>query len=287
MRGSFAHLAYGAAIAALLGMLVGCGGDERTAPGEPGNGDELTYHKDIKPIIDRHCVACHTLGGIGPFVLEDYAGIYEMRTQVKRAVTERIMPPWLAADGCSDYQDDFSLSDAQIEAIGRWVDQGAKEGTPDEETAAPPTIKGLSRVDLTLQLPVRYTPTIRPDDYRCFVVDWPEDKIKYVTGFHVEPDNTALVHHVIAYLVSPKKRRQGAEEGRQRGGPGLHLLRRTRHGPGLQLDRRMGAWWRRADLPGGDRNQDRPGLQDRPAGPLQTPTEPAAATPKTIRAPSS
>jgi hypothetical protein len=52
-------------------------------------------------------------------------------------------------------------------------------------------------------MPVAYTPKLSPDDYRCFINDWPATGTKYVTGFRANPGNKSIVHHVIAYLAKP------------------------------------------------------------------------------------
>ena len=53
-------------------------------------------------------------------------------------------------------------------------------------------------------LPEGYEPELFPDDYRCFLLDWPETESTYVTGFYAEPGNMKIVHHVIAFLISPE-----------------------------------------------------------------------------------
>src|SRR5205823_11301388 len=43
------------------------------AASESGD-SRVTYHREIAPILNRHCVACHRPGGIGPFSLLTAAG---------------------------------------------------------------------------------------------------------------------------------------------------------------------------------------------------------------------
>ena len=37
-----------------------------------GQTDEITFHKDIQPILQRSCQNCHRAGGAGPMPLETY-----------------------------------------------------------------------------------------------------------------------------------------------------------------------------------------------------------------------
>jgi hypothetical protein len=160
----------------------------------------------VAPLLREKCASCHVEGGIAPFTLGSYAEVFEMRTAIKAAVTMRMMPPWLASQDCTEYKHDRSLSDEQIALISRWVDEGAVEGNPaDAPAAANPSQGGLSRVDLKLTMPVDYSPQQRPDDYRCFILDWPETAVRYVTGFGAAPGRASIVHHVIAFVAKPEE----------------------------------------------------------------------------------
>ncbi|MBA2665364.1 MAG: monooxygenase [Bradymonadaceae bacterium] len=162
------------------------------------------FHEDIKPIIDARCTSCHFYGGVGPFALTSYAEVASIGLLLKASVQARQMPPWLAGKDCAEYKHDVSLTDEQITAISSWVDQGMPEGDASNGgSGLPPHGGGLTRVDLTLEMPVTYEPKLKPDEYRCFAVDWPEQTTKYVTGFNVIAGNAQIVHHVIAYGIPP------------------------------------------------------------------------------------
>ena len=52
-------------------------------------------------------------------------------------------------------------------------------------------------------MPAAYTPQLSPDDYRCFLLDWPETSPEYVTGFSLTPGDQKIVHHAIAFIAPP------------------------------------------------------------------------------------
>lgn len=165
-----------------------------------------TWHKDIAPLVRQKCGTCHVEGGIAPFPLQTYQEVFASRRSVRAAVMARIMPPWPASAECAEYHQDRSMSTEQIELLTRWVDEGGVEGNPaDAPAQEAPQLGGLSRVDLTLAMPEAYTPQKRPDDYRCFIIDWPYADVRYVTGFRADPDQRTLVHHVIGFLASPSE----------------------------------------------------------------------------------
>ena len=60
--------------------------------------DEVTFHKDIEPILQRSCQNCHRDGGVGPMPLVTYdqvapfAGLIEYKTGLRDRAGA--MPPW-------------------------------------------------------------------------------------------------------------------------------------------------------------------------------------------------
>jgi hypothetical protein len=180
---------------------TGAGG---SGGGAPAAGP--TLHGDVAPILDAKCGACHVDGGIAPFSTSDVAAVTKWAAAIGKAVADRTMPPWPPAKGCTEYAGDRSLTDAQIATITAWVAAGAPEGDPAHPGPKldPGPSRALSRVDLTLGMAAEYTPQEDPDDYRCFVVDWPKDAVSYVSGFRANPGNPAVVHHIIAFLIPPK-----------------------------------------------------------------------------------
>ena len=102
---------------------------------------EVTFHKDIEPILQRSCQNCHRDGGAGPMPLVSYdqvapyAGLIEYKTGLRDRAGA--MPPWYMEKdiGIQQYKDDPSLSDEEINAISEW----ARNGTPKGDVADAPT----------------------------------------------------------------------------------------------------------------------------------------------------
>ena len=206
-------------------LLLACAGEGEVVSPEP---DAPTWHADVRPVVESACVTCHSEGGAGGFPLDDYAVVAGMAEQVADSVVDRRMPPWLAGPGCNDYQYDISLSDEEIATIAAWAEAGAPEGDPEASVKGdPPEWRSLDRVDLTLELP-GYVPEESPDDYRCFVIEWPEQG-QYVTGYDIRPENAELVHHVVLFLADAElledfEARDAEDEGPGYtcyGGPGV------------------------------------------------------------------
>jgi hypothetical protein len=152
--------------------------------------------------------------------LTSYGDVFPLVDAIRTQVSERSMPPWIPAPGCNEYAHDRSLSDEAIRTLVDWVDGGAAKGDPATE---PPPAPGepaahLERVDFTLSMPEAYAPMQAPDEYRCFVLPWPEKATSYVRGFHMRPGTEAMVHHAVLSIIAPEnvaahQRRDADESG--------------------------------------------------------------------------
>jgi hypothetical protein len=98
--------------------------------------DQITFHRDIEPILQRSCQGCHRPGGAGPMPLVTYeqvapfAGLIEFKTGLRDQAGA--MPPWYVEKntGIQDFKDDPSLGDDEIAAISTWARSGAPQGDP-------------------------------------------------------------------------------------------------------------------------------------------------------------
>ncbi|MBK8238386.1 MAG: monooxygenase [Deltaproteobacteria bacterium] len=184
-------------------------GSEAATPdaGDPLGPDDgaVTFYRDVLPVMQARCTACHRDGNIAPFSLERYEDAWPWREAIAAAVTAGTMPPWLPDSSCAEYSHDPTLPPTEIDTLVAWAAEQGPRGNPDDAPAAVDHgDDGLPRVDVELSSPLAYTP-VGADDYRCFLLDWPLDTPSFVTGFHVRPGNPSLVHHVIAYRIAPDR----------------------------------------------------------------------------------
>ena len=184
-------------------LLTACGTVVSTTPVDV----PTTWNKDIEPIVAARCAGCHVAGGIAPILFDTYALGLKWKDAMRAAVETRRMPPYLAGPGCAAYVDDQRLTQTEIAAFGKWVDSGAAEGDASQvrQHVDTPVAPGLPRVDLTLKMADVFTPTLIPDEYRCFVLDWPKTTDSYAVGMQVVPGNARVVHHVIAFVIPPEQ----------------------------------------------------------------------------------
>ena len=103
--------------------------------------DEVTYSKDIAPILQRSCENCHRPNGAGPMPLTTYEEVRPWARAIKNRTGigphAGVMPPWYMEKniGIQKYKDDPSLSDLEVAKVAKWADSGAPRGNPAD---APP-----------------------------------------------------------------------------------------------------------------------------------------------------
>jgi len=123
----------------------------------------VTYTKDIAPIIQRSCEGCHRADGVAPMALSTYEQVRPWARAMKQRTgigpRAGVMPPWYVEKniGIQEFQSDPSLSDEEIAKIARWADTGAAQGNPVDMPTAKVYPDGKSwsigTPDLIVKLP--------------------------------------------------------------------------------------------------------------------------------------
>ena len=93
---------------------------------------EVTFTTDVLPILQTRCQGCHRVGQMAPMSLVTYDEVRPWARAIRTKVIDRSMPPWHIDKtiGIQEFQNDISLSEAEIETIVGWVDAGAPRGNP-------------------------------------------------------------------------------------------------------------------------------------------------------------
>jgi hypothetical protein len=114
---------------------VAAAGAARARQGEASR-SEITFTKNIAPILQRSCQNCHRPEGVAPMPLVTYEEVRPWAREIKQRTLmgprAGVMPPWYVEKdiGIQKFQNDFSLSDQEIATIARWVDDGSPRGNP-------------------------------------------------------------------------------------------------------------------------------------------------------------
>ena len=159
---------------------------------------ELTFTRDIAPIIFEQCATCHRPGGSAPFGLLGYEDVKKHATDIVKATSDHYMPPWLPEPGDVEFADRRHLSAQQIQVLRQWVDQGAVEGDPANLPARPAHPEGwqFGQPDLVIELNRPYVLAAEGADvFRNFVLPVNGVGARYVRAVEIRPGNPRAVHH--------------------------------------------------------------------------------------------
>ncbi len=165
---------------------------------------EVTYARDIAPLIQTRCQNCHRLGQVAPFALTNYEEAKAHADMLVEVTTRRIMPPWIPGPATTHrFVGERWLSDRELSLLERWVETDCAFGERADLPPEPKFAEGwqLGQPDLVLKMQEQFTvPAEGPDLLQNLVipVDIPEDKLVAAVEFH--PGNKRVVHHAVLFL---------------------------------------------------------------------------------------
>lgn len=202
----------------------------------------FTYHGNARAIIETKCVTCHVDGGVAPFPLDSYEKVKAVAAAAAFSIDNGTMPPWPPTKGYSRFKHERALSAQDEFVLTNWLAGSLAEGNPQDYVAPVKEEESDDLVyNLSMQLPEPYTPIERPDDHRCFAIDWPLDELAYVRSVNVVPDQLAEVHHVIVNIIEPQHVPTYLAASGKDGRPGWEC---SLSGglPGTPIPRQIGGW---------------------------------------------
>ena len=169
---------------------------------------EVTFHKDVEPIMQAHCQECHRAGEIAPFSLMTYKDARPWAKAIKQDVVTKKMPPWFADPQFGHFSDDRSLSKEQIETLVAWVDGGAKEGDPKDAPKARTYVDGwnIPKPDLVLDMNTFHIPAKGDIPYQYVVLPTKFTEDQWIQAAEARPSDRTVVHHVVIFIRDPKSK---------------------------------------------------------------------------------
>ncbi|HEY2012246.1 MAG TPA: hypothetical protein VGH38_02040 [Bryobacteraceae bacterium] len=184
------------------------------ALGADAGSPPVTFTRDIAPILQERCQECHRKGTAAPMSLISYEETRPWAKSIKQRVITRNMPPWHIDKtvGIQHFQNDRSLTDAQIATIVRWVDSGAPQGNPSD--MPPPKqfpdeqgwtlAKQYGQPDLVLKSDSYTMPAHGQDVWFKPLTEIPLTEPRWVRAVEMRPGSVAgrkIMHHVLSYLI--------------------------------------------------------------------------------------
>jgi len=175
------------------------------------SGHQITFTKDIAPILQRSCQNCHRPNHMAPMSFLTYKEVRPWAKAIKEKVAKRDMPPWFVDRniGIHRFKDDPSLSDQEIATISVWADSGAPEGDPAD---MPPPRRfetaerwHIGNPDLIVPSPVPITMKPgTPDWWGNLIADTGLTEDRYIRAVEIKPSPSGgvrILHHAVTNLI--------------------------------------------------------------------------------------
>jgi hypothetical protein len=188
---------------------------------------QVTFSKDVAPILQAKCQQCHQPNSIAPMSLITYQDTRPWIRSIRERVITRQMPPWHIdpAVGVQKFKNDMSLTQEQIDTIVAWIDGGAPQGDPkDLPPAKPPLTKnewqgvmdGYGPPDLVIRSPEYTMPAQHQDVWYRPESEIPIDEPRWIRMVEIRPTNLQarkILHHSVAYHVLDPKNVESVNTG--------------------------------------------------------------------------
>jgi peroxiredoxin/mono/diheme cytochrome c family protein len=161
----------------------------------------ISYSKDVAPILAKNCASCHTEGGIGPFPMNGYDKVKGFAPMIREAIRTDRMPPYNADPHLGQFKGDMNLSDKDAQTLVHWIEAGAPrgEGADPLTTAVKPAPEWeLGQPDLILTLPAYKVPASGVVDYQNPTVKNPLTEGRWLRAATVKPSDRRAVHHLLS-----------------------------------------------------------------------------------------
>jgi peroxiredoxin len=177
---------------------------------------QVSYAREIAPMLQQKCVHCHSPGNIGPFAMSNYRKVRGWSEMIREVVLAKRMPPWHADPHFGTFANDRSLTPAETKTLLRWIDQDCPRGEgsdPLDKELPPEAHWALGQPDLVVPLPkTQEIPANGVLSYRYVDSDWEMPDDAWLQAAVVRPDNRRVVHHVIVRVRYPDGAKGQPEE---------------------------------------------------------------------------
>jgi hypothetical protein len=194
----------------------------------PARDGQVTFTRDVAPILQRSCVTCHRPGEIAPMSLLTYEDARPWARSIKTRVASREMPPWHIdrTIGIQEFKDNPSLSDDEIATIVRWVDAGSPRGNPADMPPARQFAEAgawqIGKPDLIVAFPTYRVPAAGADLFGSLYADSPLTEDRYIKAIQTragDERSRRVIHHALSYsVVAGDNTQSDGDDSRSDGG---------------------------------------------------------------------
>ncbi|MCB9746271.1 MAG: hypothetical protein H6740_27090 [Alphaproteobacteria bacterium] len=191
----------------LILSLLACAGKDASDDSAQALSD-VSYHGDVRPLLEKHCTRCHEEGGLGVGDFTDEAHVTAFADRMLARAEAGTMPPTVSDPECHDFagSDQMTLDDAELGVLQAWVEGGLEMGSPADYSAPEIVEPALVDADMELMMQAAYSPSWWDEgnpgnEYRCFVLDPGEPEDFFITAMHPVIEQASIAHHAVLFLA--------------------------------------------------------------------------------------
>ncbi len=107
---------------------------------------EVTYHKNIRPLLEQKCASCHQVMQTPPTNFFTYSDAKNWSAMIKEVIQTELMPPW-EVDPAIHVKNQSFLTREDKEEVYSWIESGMKEGDPKDYVKRDQGNFGISLLD--------------------------------------------------------------------------------------------------------------------------------------------
>jgi peroxiredoxin len=179
---------------------------------------EISYAREVAPILEKHCVQCHSAGNIGPFSFSNYDKVKSKSDMIQEVLLSRRMPPWSADPEIGHYQNERTMTLDETRTLLGWIARGSPRGEgpdPLPDVKIPPAPEWpLGAPDFVVKLPQpEKIPATGVLEYRHIKIEASVAEDTWVGAVAIKPGNRKVLHHCIVRVQSPKSEDDGTGRG--------------------------------------------------------------------------
>lgn len=170
---------------------------EDTEPSIEPSDAPITFYRDIRPILDESCNACHWENGRS-FSMLTHTYPIVWSSIIARDIVDGGKPPPTPNPTCREYVGgNWHLTDEDIQTIVDWVDLDSPVGLPEDAPTYThwPTIGPFDKEYApaeTIQIPLS-------EGYRCYAFSISDRSA--IKGLQMTTNNEEYIHHSLVYIA--------------------------------------------------------------------------------------
>ncbi len=164
---------------------------------------DITFSKNIAPIIYKNCTPCHSQNGGAPFTFLTYSDVAQRAKMIAFVTRTHYMPPWPADKNYTHFINEKTLNENEIQLIQDWFKNGKAPG--DTTDLKPPVynakISVLGTPDLIIPVPPVQILNDNSDRFYIIKIPYQLKKPQYVKAVEFMAGQPNIVHHANGHLL--------------------------------------------------------------------------------------